>query len=97
MCYFEGNKPSQTNLSQTELIDYDLTRFYDWYSFEIIPVLGEVISKDWDSYQYLVESIRKFPDQESFKQIIEEKGFTLVNYENFFNGIASVHYGFKPL
>ncbi|OTF79925.1 ubiE/COQ5 methyltransferase GTP-binding protein-like protein [Euroglyphus maynei] len=70
---------------------------YDWYSFEIIPVMGEILLNDWQSYQYLVESIRKFPDQETFKSMIETNGFTLVDYENFLSGVTSIHYGFKPL
>lgn len=58
--------------------------------------MGEIILNDWNSYQYLVESIRKFPDQELFKQMIEHNGFTLVNFENYLCGIASIHYGYKP-
>lgn len=58
--------------------------------------MGEIISKDWNSYQYLAESIRKFPDQESFKEAIERTGFTLVSYDNFMSGIATVHVGYKP-
>ncbi|CAG5100125.1 Oidioi.mRNA.OKI2018_I69.XSR.g16855.t1.cds [Oikopleura dioica] len=49
--------------------------FYDFYSFQVIPPMGQVVAGDWDSYQYLVESIRKFPDQERFKMMIEGAGF----------------------
>lgn len=74
-----------------------LSKPYDWYSFNIIPVYGEVLAGDWASYQYLVESIRKFPDQEDFKHMIESEEFKLVNYENLLQGVACIHQGFKPL
>lgn len=72
-----------------------LTRLYDAYSFQMIPVLGEVIAGDWKSYQYLVESIRKFPDQETFKEMIEDAGFFCVQYFNLTGGIVAIHSGFK--
>jgi len=71
--------------------------FYDWYSFQIIPVIGEVVSNDFKSYQYLVESIRKFPEKETFKQMLEDGGFKLVSYEDLSCGIAAIHTGYKPL
>ena len=57
--------------------------------------MGQVVAGDWDSYQYLVESIRKFPDQERFKMMIEGAGFEAVGYQNYTFGIAVVHDGFK--
>uniref|UniRef100_A0A672NUI9 Coenzyme Q5, methyltransferase n=2 Tax=Sinocyclocheilus grahami TaxID=75366 RepID=A0A672NUI9_SINGR len=72
-----------------------LARLYDAYSFQMIPVLGEVIAGDWKSYQYLVESIQKFPDQETFKEMIEDAGFFCVQYFNLTGGIVAVHSGFK--
>lgn len=57
--------------------------------------MGQVIAGDWDSYQYLVESIRKFPDQETFKTIIQEAGFRFVSYENLSFGVAAIHSGYK--
>ncbi|XP_026198567.1 2-methoxy-6-polyprenyl-1,4-benzoquinol methylase, mitochondrial [Anabas testudineus] len=72
-----------------------LARLYDAYSFQMIPVLGEVIAGDWKSYQYLVESIRKFPDQEEFKHMIEDTGFYCVHYHNFTGGVVALHSGFK--
>lgn len=69
--------------------------FYDFYSFQVIPPMGQVVAGDWDSYQYLVESIRKFPDQERFKMMIEGAGFEAVNYQNYTFGVAAVHDGFK--
>ncbi|XP_078107480.1 2-methoxy-6-polyprenyl-1,4-benzoquinol methylase, mitochondrial [Sander vitreus] len=72
-----------------------LARIYDAYSFQMIPVLGEVIAGDWKSYQYLVESIRKFPDQEEFKYMIEDAGFYCVKYNNLTGGVVALHSGFK--
>ncbi|KAI5613352.1 2-methoxy-6-polyprenyl-1,4-benzoquinol methylase, mitochondrial precursor, partial [Silurus asotus] len=72
-----------------------LSRLYDAYSFQMIPVLGEVIAGDWKSYQYLVESIRKFPDQETFKEMIEDVGFLRAQYTNLSGGIVALHSGFK--
>jgi 2-methoxy-6-polyprenyl-1,4-benzoquinol methylase len=72
-----------------------VSRLYDLYSFQVIPVLGEVIAGDWKSYQYLVESIRKFPSQEEFKEMIEDAGFQKVTYESLTSGIVAIHSGFK--
>ncbi|XP_072271602.1 2-methoxy-6-polyprenyl-1,4-benzoquinol methylase, mitochondrial [Pyxicephalus adspersus] len=72
-----------------------LARLYDLYSFQVIPVLGEIIAGDWKSYQYLVESIRRFPPQEEFKEMIEDAGFFKVNYHNLTSGVVAVHSGFK--
>ncbi|KAG8597007.1 hypothetical protein GDO81_002141 [Engystomops pustulosus] len=72
-----------------------LARLYDLYSFQVIPVLGQVIAGDWKSYQYLVESIRRFPPQEEFKEMIEDAGFFKVTYHNLTSGVVSVHSGFK--
>ena len=69
--------------------------FYDKYSFNIIPKLGEIISSDKESYQYLVESIRKFPDQETFSDMIINKGFKKVKYRDLTFGIAALHSGWK--
>ncbi|XP_053558021.1 2-methoxy-6-polyprenyl-1,4-benzoquinol methylase, mitochondrial [Bombina bombina] len=72
-----------------------LARLYDLYSFQVIPVLGEVIAGDWKSYQYLVESIRRFPPQDEFKDMIEDAGFFKVNYHNLTSGVVAIHSGFK--
>ncbi|KAG7208324.1 hypothetical protein KM043_014560 [Ampulex compressa] len=77
-------------------VDNDALRWvYDQYSFNIIPVLGTLIAGEWQSYQYLVESIRKFPRQEEFKEMIEAAGFRQVTYENLTCGIVAIHSGFK--
>lgn len=68
---------------------------YDQYSLQMIPVMGQVIAGDWKSYQYLVESIRKFPNQENFKEMIQAAGFSCVSYENLTFGVVSIHSGFK--
>ena len=68
---------------------------YDRYSFNVIPKLGEIIANDRDSYQYLVESIRKFPKQEIFAEMIRKGGFEMVKYRNLSMGIAALHSGWK--
>ena len=66
---------------------------YDAYSFNVIPRLGSLVAGDKESYQYLVESIRKFPDQEAFKAEIEDAGFSNVSVTNYSGGIAALHFG----
>ena len=68
---------------------------YDRYSFNVIPVMGQIIAGDRDSYQYLVESIRKFPDQEAFLQMIRDAGFGQAKYRNLTMGVAALHSGWK--
>ncbi len=68
---------------------------YDKYSFNVIPLMGQIVANDRDSYQYLVESIRKFPDQETFANMIREAGFAQVRYRNLSMGIAALHSGWK--
>ena len=70
-----------------------LQEAYDAYSFAVIPRLGELIASDRESYQYLVESIRKFPDQQTFKAEIEGAGFSQVSVTNYSGGIAALHFG----
>ncbi|NCX27061.1 MAG: bifunctional demethylmenaquinone methyltransferase/2-methoxy-6-polyprenyl-1,4-benzoquinol methylase UbiE [Rhodobacterales bacterium] len=69
--------------------------FYDRYSFNLIPKMGELIANDRSSYQYLVESIRKFPDQETFLGMVEAAGFRNAKYRNLSLGIACLHSGWK--
>ncbi len=68
---------------------------YDAYSFNVIPAMGEFVTGDRDSYQYLVESIRRFPDQKRFAKLIDWAGFELVKYENMTGGIVALHRGYK--
>ncbi len=72
-----------------------MQKIYDSYSFNVIPRLGEVVAKDRASYQYLVESIRRFPKQDAFATRISAAGFSRVSYENLSGGIAALHYGWK--
>ncbi|MDP3961482.1 MAG: bifunctional demethylmenaquinone methyltransferase/2-methoxy-6-polyprenyl-1,4-benzoquinol methylase UbiE [Pseudorhodobacter sp.] len=68
---------------------------YDRYSFNVIPLMGQIIVGDRASYQYLVESIRKFPDQETFAGMIRAAGFGQVKYRNLTMGVAALHSGWK--
>ena len=81
----EFSKPTNQFFSQV----------YDWYSFNILPKMGELIASDKDSYKYLVESIRKFPDQETFLGMVEAAGFENAKYRNLSLGIACLHSGWK--
>ncbi len=72
-----------------------LNKLYDLYSFHVIPRLGQLVASDRDSYQYLVESIRMHPDQETLKSMLQEAGFEDVDYHNLNGGIVALHKGFK--
>ncbi|MAN15483.1 MAG: bifunctional demethylmenaquinone methyltransferase/2-methoxy-6-polyprenyl-1,4-benzoquinol methylase UbiE [Dinoroseobacter sp.] len=82
-------------LEFSQLPNEGLQKLYDLYSFNVIPKMGQAIAGDHDSYQYLVESIRKFPDQEIFASMIREAGFSQVKYRNLSMGIAALHSGWK--
>ena len=69
---------------------------YDRYSFNVIPAMGQAITGDRASYQYLVESIRRFPDQETFAGMIRDAGFARVQYRTLSMGIAALHSAVKP-
>ena len=68
---------------------------YDFYSYNVIPRMGKLIANDRDSYQYLIESIRKFPNQETFLSMVRQAGFENANYRNLSLGIAALHSGWK--
>ena len=72
-----------------------LSKAYDLYSFHVMPRMGEFIARDKDSYQYLAESIRMHPDQETLKGMMEDAGFENVEYHNLTGGIVALHRGFK--
>lgn len=72
-----------------------LNKLYDFYSFNVIPNIGALVAKDRASYQYLVESIRKHPDQETLKTLLEEAEFENVDYTNLNGGIVALHKGYK--
>lgn len=82
-------------LEFSQLPNEMMQKAYDLYSFNVIPVMGQIIAGDRDSYQYLVESIRKFPDQETFAAMIRKAGFGQVGYRNLSLGIAALHSGWK--
>ncbi|MFZ4602449.1 MAG: class I SAM-dependent methyltransferase [Caulobacterales bacterium] len=66
---------------------------YDLFSFQVIPRIGRLVADDEAAYRYLVESIRKFPDQEAFLALIREAGFGRAGFRNFTAGVAALHYG----
>ncbi|MCG6504113.1 bifunctional demethylmenaquinone methyltransferase/2-methoxy-6-polyprenyl-1,4-benzoquinol methylase UbiE [Kingella pumchi] len=68
---------------------------YDLYSFKLLPLMGRLIAKDADSYQYLAESIRMHPDQETLKQMMLDAGFARVDYQNLTAGVVALHKGVK--
>jgi len=68
-----------------------LDKIYDYYSFNVIPELGRIIAGDAESYRYLVESIRRFPNQKIFCEMIEQTGFDNVKWRNLSGGIATLH------
>ncbi|RUO39508.1 bifunctional demethylmenaquinone methyltransferase/2-methoxy-6-polyprenyl-1,4-benzoquinol methylase UbiE [Pseudidiomarina aestuarii] len=72
-----------------------LSQMYDFYSFNILPKMGQVIAGDAESYQYLAESIRMHPDQETLKGMMEVAGYENVTYTNLTGGIVALHRGFK--
>ncbi|KAF6163424.1 hypothetical protein GIB67_029273, partial [Kingdonia uniflora] len=81
-----------------ELSHVDIPVFkdlYDYYSFSVIPAVGELVAGDRESYQYLVESIRRFPSQDKFAAMISEAGFQKVEYENLVGGVVAIHSGLK--
>ncbi|GAB6050780.1 bifunctional demethylmenaquinone methyltransferase/2-methoxy-6-polyprenyl-1,4-benzoquinol methylase UbiE [Hydrogenophilus islandicus] len=73
-----------------------LSSLYDWYSFNVLPRLGELVAQDAESYRYLAESIRVHPDQETLKAMMERVGLVAVQYHNLSAGIVALHRGFKP-
>lgn len=72
-----------------------LDRLYDFHSFEVIPRIGKLTAGDADPYQYLIESIRQFPNQDVFADMVREAGFERVSYRNLTGGIAAIHSGWK--
>ncbi len=72
-----------------------LKPLYDWYSFNLLPKIGEFVAKDSASYEYLAESIRMHPKQEDLKEMIEEAGFEDCRYHNLSGGIVAIHIAYK--
>ena len=72
-----------------------LEKIYDWYSFRVLPRIGKMVANDDASYQYLAESIRVHPDQETLKALMQNTGFGHVDYHNLSGGVAALHVGIK--
>lgn len=72
-----------------------LTPLYDAYSFKLLPLMGRLIARDADSYQYLAESIRMHPDQETLRQMMLDAGLAKVDYYNLSAGVVALHKGWK--
>lgn len=72
-----------------------LSKAYDVYSFKLLPIMGKILAKDADSYQYLAESIRMHPDQETLKQMMVDAGLSKVDYYNLAAGVVALHKGYK--
>ena len=66
---------------------------YDAYSFKVIPAVGKAVTRDREAYQYLVESIRRFPDQKALAALMETAGFARVSATNFSGGVCALHQG----
>ncbi|NJO14576.1 MAG: bifunctional demethylmenaquinone methyltransferase/2-methoxy-6-polyprenyl-1,4-benzoquinol methylase UbiE [Thioploca sp.] len=82
-------------LEFSELRLRPLKPFYDLYSFKILPLLGQWIAQDADSYRYLAESIRMHPNQETLLQMMQQAGFEHCDYHNLTGGIVAIHRGYK--
>ncbi len=72
-----------------------LEKLYDWYSFKVLPKLGQLVAGDAHSYQYLAESIRMHPGQEELKALMRKSGFAHVDYHNLAGGVVALHVGIK--
>jgi len=68
---------------------------YDLYSFKILPLIGKIVAKDEDSYQYLAESIRMHPDQETLLDMMKDAGFERCRYQNLAAGVVALHVGYR--
>jgi demethylmenaquinone methyltransferase / 2-methoxy-6-polyprenyl-1,4-benzoquinol methylase len=73
-----------------------LEKFYDAYSFRLLPIMGKLITNDADSYRYLAESIRMHPDQQTLKNMLDEAGFIDTEFHNMTGGVVALHKGIKP-
>ncbi|TXR54790.1 bifunctional demethylmenaquinone methyltransferase/2-methoxy-6-polyprenyl-1,4-benzoquinol methylase UbiE [Reinekea thalattae] len=73
-----------------------LSKMYDFYSFTALPIMGKLVTNDSESYKYLAESIRKHPDQETLKGMMETAGFSRTQFHNLTGGIVALHRGVKP-
>ncbi|MBS0236270.1 MAG: bifunctional demethylmenaquinone methyltransferase/2-methoxy-6-polyprenyl-1,4-benzoquinol methylase UbiE [Proteobacteria bacterium] len=74
-----------------------IAKVYEQYSFNIVPAIGKIIAGDASAYQYLVESIRKFPKAPEFAVMVEDAGFSGVSYRKLTFGVVAIHIGYKPI
>jgi demethylmenaquinone methyltransferase/2-methoxy-6-polyprenyl-1,4-benzoquinol methylase len=72
-----------------------LAKPYDWYSFKVLPKLGQLVAGDESSYRYLAESIRMHPGQEELKTLMKNSGFGHVDYHNLTGGVVALHVGIR--
>ncbi|OXY80901.1 bifunctional demethylmenaquinone methyltransferase/2-methoxy-6-polyprenyl-1,4-benzoquinol methylase UbiE [Oceanimonas doudoroffii] len=72
-----------------------MSKLYDFYSFNVLPKMGALVAQDSESYQYLAESIRMHPDQDTLKRMMEDAGLEQVEYFNLTDGVVALHRGFK--
>lgn len=79
----------------SKVVDPLLAKGYDFYSFNVLPHLGQLVANDKDSYQYLAESIRMHPDQETLADMFRQAGMVKVSYENLTAGVVAIHKGWK--
>ena len=84
-------------LEFSKVNDDTVRKFYDLWSFKIIPRLGKLITNNEDAYKYLIESIRMFPDQDNLSSMFIKSKFERVKYKNLSNGIVALHSGWKIL
>ncbi len=89
-----GGKVMVLEFSKTD--NPALTKLYDFYSFNILPKMGQLIAGDSESYKYLAESIRMHPDQETLKSMMQDAGLVNCKYQNMTGGIVALHTGIKP-
>lgn len=71
------------------------SNLYEFYSFNVIPKIGRIVTNNEEAYQYLVESIKKFPQKDKFKQMIRDAGFESVSYKELTSGVVCIHWGYK--
>lgn len=82
-------------LEFSQVQNESFAKLYDWYSFNILPMLGKIVVNDGESYQYLAESIRKHPNQSTLLSMIKQAGFSQCHYENYLQGMVAIHTGEK--
>jgi demethylmenaquinone methyltransferase/2-methoxy-6-polyprenyl-1,4-benzoquinol methylase len=82
-------------LEFSELKIRSLKPLYDLYSFKVLPLLGQLIAKDADSYRYLAESIRMHPNQETLLEMMQRVGFDRCDFHNLSGGVVALHRGYK--